>query len=104
MIRSTTVGKSTAERRVAWLIWPSLLAGLLAVTVQAWPQAQPAQPKAPVQPTTKTAPAQGAATKKAPATVRPYDRALLHPTLLKDKAPDQYKVKFTTTKGDFVVA
>jgi peptidyl-prolyl cis-trans isomerase A (cyclophilin A) len=104
MIRSTTVGKSTAERRVAWLILPSLLAGLLAVTAQAWPQAQPAQPKAPVQPTTKTAPAQGAATKKAPATVRPYDRALLHPTLLKDKAPDQYKVKFTTTKGDFVVA
>jgi peptidyl-prolyl cis-trans isomerase A (cyclophilin A) len=31
------------------------------------------------------------------------DPALLHPAELKAKAPDVYDVKFTTTKGDFVV-
>jgi peptidyl-prolyl cis-trans isomerase A (cyclophilin A) len=31
------------------------------------------------------------------------DQALLHPETLKAKAPDVYEVKFTTTKGDFVV-
>jgi peptidyl-prolyl cis-trans isomerase A (cyclophilin A) len=32
-----------------------------------------------------------------------YDRALLHPALLKAKAPEKYDVKFVTTKGDFTV-
>jgi peptidyl-prolyl cis-trans isomerase A (cyclophilin A) len=31
------------------------------------------------------------------------DPALLHPTSLNAKAPDSYQVRFTTTKGDFVV-
>ncbi|MFZ3199930.1 MAG: peptidylprolyl isomerase [Candidatus Acidiferrales bacterium] len=31
------------------------------------------------------------------------DPALLHPAMLHAKAPDAYEVKFTTTKGDFVV-
>jgi len=31
------------------------------------------------------------------------DPALLHPATLTAKAPDVYQVKFTTTKGDFVV-
>jgi peptidyl-prolyl cis-trans isomerase A (cyclophilin A) len=31
------------------------------------------------------------------------DPALLHPATLQGKAPDVYEVKFTTTKGDFVV-
>lgn len=31
------------------------------------------------------------------------DPALLHPTSLNAKAPDVYQVRFTTTKGDFVV-
>jgi peptidyl-prolyl cis-trans isomerase A (cyclophilin A) len=31
------------------------------------------------------------------------EQALLHPETLKAKAPDVYEVKFTTTKGDFVV-
>lgn len=31
------------------------------------------------------------------------DSALLNPSTLKAKAPDVYQVKFTTTKGDFVV-
>src|SRR5271170_4558421 len=33
-----------------------------------------------------------------------YDRALLHPALLKAQAPATYQVKFTTTKGDFTVS
>jgi peptidyl-prolyl cis-trans isomerase A (cyclophilin A) len=33
-----------------------------------------------------------------------YDRALLHPALLKDKAPETYQVKFETSKGDFTVS
>ncbi len=32
-----------------------------------------------------------------------FDPALLHPQTLKEKAPEVYEVKFTTTKGDFVV-
>jgi peptidyl-prolyl cis-trans isomerase A (cyclophilin A) len=32
-----------------------------------------------------------------------YDRTLLRPALLKDKAPETYQVKFTTTKGEFIV-
>jgi peptidyl-prolyl cis-trans isomerase A (cyclophilin A) len=34
----------------------------------------------------------------------PYDRALLRPALLTAKAPATYQVKFTTTKGDFVIS
>jgi peptidyl-prolyl cis-trans isomerase A (cyclophilin A) len=48
---------------------------------------------------------QGTTTKKATSTVaRAYDRALLRPALLKDKAPEQYKVKFVTTRGEFTLA
>jgi peptidyl-prolyl cis-trans isomerase A (cyclophilin A) len=47
------------------------------------------------------------ATKKpataAAATHSTYDHALLHPSLLKDKAPDVYVVKFVTTRGDFTI-
>jgi peptidyl-prolyl cis-trans isomerase A (cyclophilin A) len=32
-----------------------------------------------------------------------FDRALLQPGSLKEKAPETYEVKFTTTKGDFVI-
>ena len=31
------------------------------------------------------------------------DPALLHPATMKAKAPDEFEVKFTTTKGDFVI-
>jgi peptidyl-prolyl cis-trans isomerase A (cyclophilin A) len=54
---------------------------------------------------TPAAPQSGAtsapAHKTAPAS--PYDRALLRPALLVAKAPATYQVKFTTTKGDFVI-
>lgn len=33
-----------------------------------------------------------------------YDRALLRPALLAAKAPATYKVRFVTTKGDFVIS
>ena len=102
MTRGTRAFNTETRNRAAWLVLPSLLAGWLAVTTQAHPQAQPVQPQAPV-PATKATPAQGATTKKSPATARTYDRALLHPAVLKDKAPDQYEVKFTTTRGDFTV-
>ncbi len=52
---------------------------------------------------------QGATATKKPATsatathAATYDRTLLHPALLKEKAPDTYVVKFVTTRGDFTV-
>ena len=39
--------------------------------------------------------------KKAPAAS--FNRALLNPAALNEKAPETYDVKFTTTKGEFVV-
>jgi len=38
-----------------------------------------------------------------PRTTHMTDPALLHPASLSAKAPDSFQVKFTTTKGDFVV-
>jgi peptidyl-prolyl cis-trans isomerase A (cyclophilin A) len=75
-------------------------------------EAPPAeQPKAegpaatPKAETPSPAAAQPEATPSAPAAVtkQGYDRALLRPALLKEKAPDTFKVKFTTTRGDFTV-
>ncbi|MFN8005481.1 MAG: peptidylprolyl isomerase [Terriglobia bacterium] len=43
------------------------------------------------------------AAKPAPAKPAGPPPALLDPSQAKEKAPDQYKVKFETTKGDFVV-
>jgi len=58
-------------------------------------QAQtPAHPKA----------ATGSAAAHKQAAASPYDRALLRPALLTAKAPATYQVKFTTTKGDFVLS
>src|SRR5689334_652382 len=55
-------------------------------------------------PAQKKAAAAPAATKSAaPATKAPVSNPLLHPETLKAKAPDEFKVKFTTTKGDFTV-
>jgi len=70
----------------------------------------PEQPKAEATAAPKTetpaaAAAQQEATARAlaPAPRAGYDRALLRSALLKDKAPETFQVKFTTTRGDFVV-
>jgi peptidyl-prolyl cis-trans isomerase A (cyclophilin A) len=55
--------------------------------------------------TTSGSSSQGTAAKKRPsaATASTYDRLLLKPALLKAKAPEQYKVKFVTTRGEFTL-
>src|ERR1700686_748029 len=70
----------------------------------------PEQPKAeataaPKSETPPAAAAQPEATASAPAAAprSGYDHALLRAALLKDKAPDTFQVKFTSTRGDFVV-
>jgi len=42
-------------------------------------------------------------TKKPVAAHSAYDRTLLRPSMLKLKAPESYKVRFVTTKGDFTI-
>ena len=49
------------------------------------------------------APAKTTTTGVRKSTAPTYNRALLHPALLKAKAPDVYKATFTTTKGDIVI-
>ena len=64
---------------------------------------QSARAQAPAQPKKSTGAGQGTATKKRPATASAYDRALLKPALLKASGPEQYKVKFVTTRGEFTL-
>jgi peptidyl-prolyl cis-trans isomerase A (cyclophilin A) len=100
-------------RKFAGLSLVAVLAASTWISVHARTQAQPVKPVAPVQPTTpppdqaaptKTGASQGTATKKTTSAARPaYDRTLLRPALLKEKAPDAYKVKFTTTRGEFTM-
>ena len=77
----------------------ALIVGFSSTPAAARAQAAPAPSAAPK----SGAAGQGATTKKAPATVHAYDRALLRPALLKDKAPAQFKIKFVTTRGDFTI-
>jgi len=107
----------TAARVLIGLALVTLLAVLARGTMPARSQAQPVKPLAWVQPATappgqaaakstaaKPGSSQSTAAKKTATTARPaYDRALLRPALLKDKAPDVYKVKFTTTRGEFML-
>ncbi len=79
-------------------------------TAEAPPREQPkaeapAQPKAEAPATAPAStPAQPEAAASAPAvTKQGYDRALLRASMLKDKAPETFQVKFATTRGDFVV-
>jgi peptidyl-prolyl cis-trans isomerase A (cyclophilin A) len=74
-------------------------------TAEAPPPEQP-KAEAPAQPKAETpVTPQPEATASAPATASKsgYDRALLRPAQLKEKAPETFQVKFTTTRGDFVV-
>jgi len=54
--------------------------------------------------TTKPKSTTGSTAAKSTAPKPSYDRALLKPALLKEKAPDTYQVKFETTRGDFTVS
>ena len=80
-----------------WLVTAGMIAagaGLCGAAI-ALPQASQGSSKA------KT-PGSGTQTKAAAPSA--YDRALLRPALLTRAAPATYKVKFSTTKGDFVVS
>jgi len=48
-------------------------------------------------------PAQTPAPAESKAGASEYDRTLLKPALLKEKAPDTFQVKFETTRGDFTM-
>ena len=48
-------------------------------------------------------PAQTPAPAQPKAAASEYDRTLLKPALLKEKAPETFQVKFETTRGDFVM-
>ena len=83
-------------RKVAVLVFAVIFGFVAQVSAQVPAQA-PAKPKA------ATAPKAGTAAKTAASPARAYDRTLLRPALLKEKAPDTYQVKFTTTRGEFTV-
>jgi peptidyl-prolyl cis-trans isomerase A (cyclophilin A) len=83
-------------RKTAVLILAGILGAALHVSAQT-PEQAPATPKASTTP--KTTPGARPGT----ITTRAYDRTLLRPALLKEKAPATYQVKFTTTRGDFLV-
>jgi len=100
-------------KRVKWFV-TAVAMGTLFFGCKAKEQAAepppPEQPKAeataaPKAETPAAAAAQPEATASAPAPASRsgYDRALLRAALLKDKAPDTFQVKFTTTRGDFIV-
>jgi peptidyl-prolyl cis-trans isomerase A (cyclophilin A) len=98
-------------KRVKWFV-TVLAMGTLFFGCKAKEQTAeaPEQPKveataAPKAETPAAAAAQPEATASAPAPAprSGYDRALLRAALLKEKAPDTFQVKFTTTRGDFVV-
>src|SRR4029077_10124223 len=65
------------------------------------PKAETPAPAAAAPETPASAPA--AASAPAPTPKPGFDRALLRAALLKDKAPETFQVKFTTTRGDFTV-
>jgi peptidyl-prolyl cis-trans isomerase A (cyclophilin A) len=94
--RNTVRQIARTVRLAGWLL--GLMAAILLQS--------PAQTRPQAQPAAKSPTAQGTTAKKSAgtSTARPaYDRALLRPALLKEKAPDEYKVQFSTTRGDFVV-
>jgi peptidyl-prolyl cis-trans isomerase A (cyclophilin A) len=100
-------------KRVKWFIAAMAMGTLFfgckakEQTAEAPPPEQP-KAEAPAQPKAETpapAPAQPEVTASAPSAAprQGYDRALLRAALLKEKAPDTFQAKFTTTRGDFTV-
>jgi len=72
-----------------------ILAGVMTIALGIGVAELSAQTKAPSKTPSKTAPA------AAPAS--PFNRALLEPAKLTEKAPDAFDVRVTTSKGDFVI-
>src|SRR5260370_12066288 len=102
-------------RRVRWFTAAALMGTLFfgckakeqtaeAPTPEQPKAAAPAQPKAEA-PAPAPAPAQPTATASAPleAPRNRFDRPLIRAALLKVKAPETFQVKFSTTRGHFVV-
>ena len=102
-------------RRIKWFVAAAVMGTLFwgckakEQTAEAPPPEQPkaeapAAPKAEA-PAPAATPTQPEAAASAPASVtkQGFDRALLRPPLLKEKAPDVFQVKFVTTRGDFTV-
>jgi len=90
-------------RRVNWFIAAAALMGALFYgckgkeqTAEAPPPEQPKAEAPAATPKGETPPTAPAAVTK-----QGYDHALLRPAALKEKAPDTFKVKFSTTRGDF---
>src|SRR5260370_31183841 len=105
------LGGCSKMKRVKWFV-AAIAMGTLFFGCKAKEQTAETQPpekpkaEAPAQPKAETpAPAQPEVTASAPAAAprQGYDRALLRAALLKEKAPETFQVKFTTTRGDFIV-
>lgn len=100
-------------RRVKWFLAAFAMGTLFFGCKKEQPaETPPAQPKAEMPPQPKVeapapapAPAQPEVTVSAPSAAprSAYDRLLLRPAALKEKAPETFQVKFTTTRGDFTV-
>jgi len=78
-------------RKLVSLVFVAL--ALLTQTLAQTPAQAPAKPK-------PAAPGAAAAGKSAPAG---FDRTLLRPAMLKEKAPEKFQAKFETTRGDFTM-
>lgn len=73
----------------------ALIVGSLVLALSAAAQAPPAQPNNP-----SSSGQESGSSGPVPHT---YESALLHPSALQAKAPDEYQVKFVTTAGDFTI-
>ena len=106
------------RQRARATAWAVLLMTAAVVLNSCKKQSEPAQSAAPEQPKAE-APAQPSAAAPAPAETKPepaaaggkkgaepahnYVKQLLVPAKLKEKAPETYKVRFDTTRGEFVI-
>jgi peptidyl-prolyl cis-trans isomerase A (cyclophilin A) len=94
---------SSSEKTGKVAVAVLVLMGLIVAIPVAAPAQELAPAAGPKTPPRRVGSGQGTTTKKTLSTSRAYDRALLRPALLKDKAPEQYKVKFVTTRGEFTI-
>ena len=84
--------------KCGWMMVAALV--LFAASPYNESRAQESQAQTPAQPKAATS---STGAHKSTVQARPYERILLRPSLLTARAPATYKVKFVTTKGDFVI-